>query len=215
MIAYLRTSTKEQHISMEVQLETIQRKYGDNVKLVIRDFGVSSQMALESREGGQALIKAIAGGEYSAVGVARLDRLFRNVKDTLTYLDDWAHHNIELVALDLPFNLSSALGRAMLSVSATFAELERSQISERVKRALAQAQHEGKWVGRPNYGYTCSDGVLSVDERQMSIIRLICLRHSQGRSPRSTAYLLRGDIKKWSVRSIRRIINRHSQHFQA
>src|ERR1700730_6832140 len=72
--------------------------------------------------------------------VAKLDRLSRNVGFISTLMDS----GVEFVAADMPH-----ANKMTLQGLAVFAEDERDQISERTRRALAQAKERGTRLGGP------------------------------------------------------------------
>jgi len=72
--------------------------------------------------------------------VAKLDRLSRNVGFISALMDS----GVEFVAADMPH-----ANKMTLQVMAVFAEYERDLISERTRRALAQAKERGKQLGGP------------------------------------------------------------------
>jgi hypothetical protein len=71
---------------------------------------------------------------------AKLDRLSRNVGFISALMDS----GVEFVAADMPH-----ANKMALQVLAVFAEYERDQISERTRRALAQAKERGTKLGGP------------------------------------------------------------------
>jgi len=71
---------------------------------------------------------------------AKLDRLSRNVGFISALMDS----GVEFVAADMPH-----VNKMALQVLAVFAEYERDQISERTRRALAQAKERGTKLGGP------------------------------------------------------------------
>jgi DNA invertase Pin-like site-specific DNA recombinase len=72
--------------------------------------------------------------------VANLSRLSRNVSFISALMDS----GVEFVAADMPH-----ANKMALQVLAVFAEYERDQISERTRRALAQAKERGTKLGGP------------------------------------------------------------------
>jgi DNA invertase Pin-like site-specific DNA recombinase len=72
--------------------------------------------------------------------VANLSRLSRNVSFISALMDS----GVEFVAADMPH-----ANKMALQVLAVFAEYERDQISERTRRALAQAKERGVRLGGP------------------------------------------------------------------
>ena len=82
--------------------------------------------------------------------VAKLDRLSRNVGFISALMDS----GVEFVAADMPH-----ANKMTLQVIAVFAEYERDQISERTRRALAQAKERGTRLGGPKRLETSALGV--------------------------------------------------------
>jgi len=72
--------------------------------------------------------------------VAKLDRLSRNVGFISSLMDS----SVDFVAADMPH-----ANKMTLQVMAVFAEYERDAISERTRRALAQAKERGTKLGGP------------------------------------------------------------------
>jgi DNA invertase Pin-like site-specific DNA recombinase len=85
--------------------------------------------------------------------VTRVDRLSRSLADFAGLVDRARREGWLVIAVDSPFDMSTAPGRAMAGVMATFSELERELISERTRAALKvkadQLATEGKRLGRP------------------------------------------------------------------
>lgn len=87
--------------------------------------------------------------------ITRLDRACRDVADYLK-LSEWCLANGKrLVVLDDPsLDTSAPQGRAMATMRAMFAQLERELAKARNKERHAEMVAQGKWPGgRRNYGY--------------------------------------------------------------
>jgi DNA invertase Pin-like site-specific DNA recombinase len=80
--------------------------------------------------------------------VAAFDRIARNVRHFLEALDELNHLGIEFISLRENIDTSGALGRALLTIIAAIAELERSLIVERVRAGMRRAKLEGRRIGR-------------------------------------------------------------------
>jgi DNA invertase Pin-like site-specific DNA recombinase len=75
--------------------------------------------------------------------VTKLDRAFRNAKDTydnLAYLDQ---HQVGFIATTQPIDTSTSTGKLLLGVLAAVAEFERELIRERTIEGLNRARAEG------------------------------------------------------------------------
>ena len=84
---------------------------------------------------------------YDAVLVWKLDRLSRSQKDTLILIDELQKNDCAFISLVESFDTSTSIGRAMLGILSTFAQLEREQISERMKMGKVGRAKSGKWHG--------------------------------------------------------------------
>jgi hypothetical protein len=87
--------------------------------------------------------------------VTKLDRACRNVADYLT-LSTWCdRHGKRFVVLDDPsLDTSTPQGRAMATMRATFAQLEREMGKVRSKERHDELADQGRWTGgRLPYGY--------------------------------------------------------------
>jgi len=72
------------------------------------------------------LLKDARAGRFDALCVYKLDRLTRSLADLLNIVN-LLGGDIALVSLTEDFNTDSAMGRAMLKIMGTFAELESEQ----------------------------------------------------------------------------------------
>ena len=79
----------------------------------------------------------VAAGEVAVVVVYALDRLSRSQAHTLALLEEFEQAGAGLAAASQPFDSTSASGRALLGMLAVFSELQRAEIRNRTKQALA------------------------------------------------------------------------------
>ena len=152
-IGYLRVSTSEQAESgagIEAQRAAIvaeaERRGWAEVTFV-EDLGYSGKDL--NRPGVKAALAALKGHKADALVVAKLDRLSRSLLDFAGLMQVSTRERWALVALDLGVDTSTPAGRAMASVTATFAELERSLIGQRTREAMAVRRAAGDPMGRP------------------------------------------------------------------
>lgn len=121
----------------------------------------------------QNLIKEIDA--YDIVLVNKLDRLSRSQKDTLHLIQDiFAPHGCSFVSMQESFDTTTPIGIAMVGILAAFAQLERSQIKERMKMGKEGRKKKGLWHGGyyiPT-GYDYKDGLL-VPNEEADQVRLI------------------------------------------
>ncbi len=81
--------------------------------------------------------------------VWRLDRLGRNLRHLVTFLDDLQALGVAFVSLGEGIDCTTPAGRLQLHVLAALAEFERGRIAERVAAGLARARRNGTRLGRP------------------------------------------------------------------
>ncbi len=84
----------------------------------------------------------------------RLDRISRNVNDFSSTLERLNHHNVAFVSITEQFDTSTPLGKAMLSISSVFAELERDTIAQRITDNFTELAKTGRYLtGTPPEGF--------------------------------------------------------------
>lgn len=149
---YIRVSTQEQAeagYSIHEQEERL-KKYAEInnwiVYKVYSDPGYSG--AKLDRPALTEMIKDIEKGKIQKVLVYKLDRLSRRQRDTLYLIEDIFNvHKVDFVSMTEQIDTGSPLGRAMIGILATFAQLEREQIRERMQVGLDARAKEGLFHG--------------------------------------------------------------------
>jgi len=196
-VAYIRVSTDEQAtegVSLAAQ-EAALRAYatfrGLELRIVV-DAGVSAGKPLAARPGGAAVLRMVARREVSVVAAFKLDRLFRDCADCLATVREWDTAGVALHLLDLggqALDTSSAMGRFFLTVMAGAAELERNQIRERTRTALAHKRDNGDHLGGVPFGFALAeDGChLVEDDDEQAIVALVRSYRAEGLSIRTIA----------------------------
>ena len=182
--AYVRVSTDAQvekySIPQQIELITDYCKIKDWYLInVYTDAGYSG--ANMNRPELQALIKDIA--LYDLVLVYKLDRLSRSQKDTLYLVDDiFTKNGVKFASIQENFDTSTPLGMAMLGILATFAQLEREQIKERMALGRRGRMQQGLWRAGSNVptGYDYIDGRLIVRPDEKIQIEKIFELYLQG-----------------------------------
>ena len=139
-IGYIRVSTSEQTPALQTDaLATA------GVTKTYSDLGVSGSLA--SRPQLDALLEYVRDGDV--VVVWKLDRLGRNTRHTLTLLATLAERGVGFRSLTEGLDSTGPMGRAMITIIAAFAELERDTIRKRTLAGLAAAKARGRVGGRP------------------------------------------------------------------
>jgi DNA invertase Pin-like site-specific DNA recombinase len=150
---YLRVSTDEQTTdNQRLALEAVAARRGWPVAKVYEDAGISGGEGRDKRPGFDALMRDAARGRFDVLMVWAIDRLGRSTATVATAMVELDAAGVALYADKEAVDATSPHGRAMLHMAATFAELERSMIRERVNAGLSRARAQGKVLGRPKVG---------------------------------------------------------------
>src|SRR5216684_2589711 len=102
----------------------------------------------ERRPGLDALMVDARRGAFNVVVVWRFDRFARSVKQLVLALDEFRSLGIDFISHQEALDTSIPMGRAMFTIIAAMAELERSVIRERVIAGLDYAREHGTKSGR-------------------------------------------------------------------
>lgn len=157
-VLYARLSvTKEESVSIARQLQSCRRYAEARDWQVVGEFiddGVSATANRpEDRRGWAALL---AGSDFDAVVIWKVDRLARRVLDFLHADESLQKRGAGLVAVEDPIDMTSPQGRAFAVMLAVFGEMESEAIRARVRAARVQLLKDGRWAGGGiPYGY-CS-----------------------------------------------------------
>jgi DNA invertase Pin-like site-specific DNA recombinase len=149
-IAYLRVSTQQQGksgLGLDAQREAVEKHIASVTGLLVGQFTEVESGKVASRP---ELAKALSAcrAQKATLLVARLDRLARNTKFLLEVLEGIGPAGI--CFCDLPQLPAGPVGRLLVSLLASVAELEAGLISARTKAALAQAKLRGVKLGNPH-----------------------------------------------------------------
>jgi len=144
-VAYYRVSTDKQGksgLGLDAQKEAVQQRLNGGRWQMVAEFVEIESGSRTSRPQLDAALAACKKNKAKLI-VAKLDRLTRNVAFLLKLIDA----GVEVLFCDLP-ELNGAMGRFVLIVMASVAELEAGLISERTKAALKAAKSRGVRLGR-------------------------------------------------------------------
>lgn len=174
--AYIRVSTAEQAMegySIDEQIDRLQKyseAMGWNIIKQHVDPGYSGSNM--QRPALQNLIANVK--DYDVVLVYRLDRLSRSQKDTMYLIEDvFLKNNIAFVSMCESFDTSTPFGRASVGLLATFSQLERENIRDRMSMGKVGRVKKGYWGGsnRAPIGYDYINGELIINDYEALQIR--------------------------------------------
>jgi site-specific DNA recombinase len=221
IIGYCRVSTvfqSTQGVSLEMQIEKIKAYCKlqdlDLVDIVI-DSGISAKNLKGRPQATEMIERAIKGG--LGIVVYKLDRMFRNVIDALSTIERLDKASSSFHSITERLDTSNAMGRFLLTLTASFAELERGVISERTSDALqSKIRRNEKTGGEVPFGFDLiGDGKLKENLQEQKVISLIASLSENGFSYRKIAQKLEAlEIKtkkgklKWNPKTIMTLLKR-------
>lgn len=102
----------------------------------------------------ERMLSDVRANRIHTIVVYKLDRIMRNLDQFTTLVTNLNALDVSFISLSESFDPSTPMGAAMMNITATFAQLEREQISLRVSDNMYDLFVRGRWVtGRPPFGY--------------------------------------------------------------
>jgi DNA invertase Pin-like site-specific DNA recombinase len=133
----------------EVQEEPIRALIAQRGWATHRVYSDRASGAKESRPGLDALMADARRGLFDVVIVWRFDRFARSVKQLVQALEEFHSLGIDFVSHQEALDTSTPMSKAMFTIIAAMAELERAIIRERVMVGLDHAHRNGTKSGKP------------------------------------------------------------------
>jgi DNA invertase Pin-like site-specific DNA recombinase len=148
---YLRVSTLngQTTLNQRCELEAVAARSGWRVVRVFEDNGISGAKGRDKRPALDAMLKACVRREVDMVAAWSVDRLGRSLQHLVHLFAELQSLSVDLYLHQQSVDSSTPSGRALLQMSAVFAEFERAMLRERVNAGLARAKAQGKRLGRP------------------------------------------------------------------
>ena len=138
-------------LSIENQIALCRRAAEGEVR-VYQDKGFSGKNT--NRPAFLRLMEAVKEGEIHRILVYRLDRFSRSIADFSQVWTVLEQHNVQFQSVTENFDTASPMGRAILNIVMTFAQLERETTAERVRDNYRHRVQLGAWPGGPApYGF--------------------------------------------------------------
>jgi site-specific DNA recombinase len=149
---YVRVSTTQQidRDSLRTQEERL-RQYCKAQDFEIyrdkpyKDEGISAKDT--KRPAFEELMNDIEAGRIQVVIVTRLDRITRSLKDLIDLMELFQKHDVKLVSLTESIDTTGPMGRFVINLLGSIAQLEREIDSERVSADMHHRASAGKWTG--------------------------------------------------------------------
>ena len=116
----------------------------------------------------------------SKLVVSRLDRLSRKVVDTLKLIDDFKKEHKEICITDIGNIHKDGVSKVFVTILASLAEIERENISIRIKASKKIAKEERRYLGGySEFGYKVENKKLVPDDKEFAVLQsMVNLRKS-------------------------------------
>lgn len=218
---YIRVSTDDQvenGKSIDMQRQKIEL-YGQlkdiDVEVILVEEGVSGKK--ESRPMFNKVLEDVRRGKLQHLIFWKIDRVAR---DTYLFLK-WYHeyfepNQVQIHSITESIDTSTAIGRYLMRLFASNAELERETISERTRATMGTMKNMGMKVGNVPYGYRANGKVLEPDPNEQRTIQVILMCRDGGMKLRDIQEYLRvNQIENregntsWTISVLSKLINNY------
>jgi len=161
------------------------KDHGAELVEVFEDLDLSAYAKGVRRPGLERMLGRL--GEIDTVVTWKLDRLARSVSGFSKLMDTFDAANVKFATTDGVVDMTTASGRALVGVTAVFAELEASTTSERARQMHAYKRERGEWVGRVPYGFRRNGKGIEVFPEEFDQLTEAARRYVAGESLRQIA----------------------------
>jgi site-specific DNA recombinase len=145
-----------------------ERGTGKNTFEVFQDEGFSGKNT--NRPAFQRMMELIAIKQFDIVAVYKVDRIARNVVDFVNTFDELEKFDVKLISITEGFDPSTPIGKMMMMLLASFAEMERLNTVQRVKDNMRELAKMGRWSGGTSpYGYDTEK--IDVDSKHATFLK--------------------------------------------
>jgi len=218
---YIRVSIEEQtgedRYGMRAQLADIKRLCTSRRYTIVQTYQDAVSGATSNRPGFQQMLSDAKNQVFSAVVVAKLDRLARSLVLQLMTTDELQKLGVQVISVAEPTGEQDQdTARLIRSVMGAFSEFERSRINSRMSGGRREKAKTGGYSGGPpQFGYISRGHQLVVDEHQAQIVKKVFAWRSQRWTLHEIAEALNKESTtrrgmKWQPRQVSRILEHRS-----
>ena len=205
---------KRDSISIESQIE-MGKRVADPDAAIYRDSGYSGKNT--QRPAFTQLMADVRAGKIKRVFCYRLDRISRSVLDFSLLWQTFDANHVDFVSVTESFDTNSPMGRAMIMIIITFAQLERETIVSRYTTNRYARSNAGIWAGgRAPYGFEIQkvdwngkrQSVLKPIPEKLQIVQDLFTKYTSGTA---SLYSLSKELnlnstERWDAITVRRIL---------
>lgn len=180
---------------------------------IFEDAGYSAKNT--DRPAFQNMMERLRNREFTHVLVWKLDRISRNIGDFANMWDEFEKYDVKFVSKNDNFQTDTPMGRAMLNIVMTFAQLEREMTSMRVTATMISRAEEGKWNGANiplGYDFDHETKFPIPNEEEAKLVQIIYNQYEEIRSTNKLSIWLNENGYKtkrggtWSSKTINQIL---------
>jgi len=217
-VAYLRVSHTESlnGTSLKVQ-ETRCRAFAElhnfSIDKVYTEV-VSGAVEFRKRPVFQKVLSELKSN--SKLVVSRLDRLSRKVVDTLNLIDDFKKEHKEICITDIGNIHKDGVSKVFVTILASLAEIERENISIRIKASKKIAKEERRYLGGySEFGYKVENKKLVPDDKEFLVLQSMVNLRKSGLGYRKISDEIKNKFgKRIYYPQVHKILNRpHNRQF--
>lgn len=158
LVGYIRVSTEEQAregVSLGQQKQRLAaycKLHGHTLGEVYADEGVSASVPMGKRTGGRQLLNRLQTKDATGVVVVRLDRLFRDALDGLTFFRKAESTGATVHSISELVDSSTPAGKLCLTIQLAAAQFERDLTVLRATECSTSLRESGRVYGTVPYG---------------------------------------------------------------
>ena len=149
---YCRVSTEDQadRGTIQAQVHALRQTvplWGMEIVGEYLDDGYSGTLPLGERPEGLRLMDDAKAGKIDVVAFLKTDRLARSLRHLLDIVDYFDEAGVQLRCVSEPFDTSSPVGKMIVQLMGSFADMERSTILARASMGRERITRDGTWTG--------------------------------------------------------------------
>ena len=216
-VAYLRVSHTESlnGTSLEVQekrCRAFAELHNFSIDKVYSEV-VSGAVEFRKRPVFQKVLSELKSG--SKLVVSRLDRLSRKVVDTLKLIEDFKKERKDICITDIGNIHKDGVSKIFVTILASLAEIERENISIRIKASKKIAKEERRYLGGySEFGYKVENKKLVPDDKEFLVLQSMISLRKSGLGYRKISDEIKNKFgKRIYFPQVHKILNRpHNRH---
>ena len=175
---------------------------------------VSGAVEFRKRPVFQKVLSELKGN--SKLVVSRLDRLSRKVVDTLKLIDDFKKEHKEICITDIGNIHKDGVSKVFVTILASLAEIERENISIRIKASKKIAKEDRRYLGGySEFGYKVENKKLVPDDKEFLVLQSMVNLRKSGLGYRKISDEIKNKFgKRIYYPQVHKILNRpHNRQF--